>query len=282
MRNITDERLHQMLSDFYQAEPGRIPSFHPCEESAPCPAVPFETIKNRKMIMIAASIVFVCILSISAFFLFGNINQIPVKDPSDTTGSISDSTIAEIATVSNHPSETTDATAQTQPTREAVSIDDSGNVIATDNTEIIAEEIVPTENHRDKPDENKSTLPSESQTPSEEFPTESEETSMIEMPECASGYSCDAQFSLELLSGSENVYCRITDENGALIGDTDLFSDQHIAYKSPQTDGTVFVSYNLYDLVDSGVNLPEGIYHFYFYGDKGMVVYHGKIQFTMD
>ena len=296
MNNITDERLHRMLSEFYQAEPERIPSFHPFGESAPTPMISVYSFKDRKNLVIAASMVFAFLLSLSAFFFFRNKNRIPIAQSPDVFTAVSSTFPTGEATSQNETGTETESFAPTQAAATELSTDASGNVVIIIRTVTSSESIDPAEenssdsNERDHldPTEKKSDHSSEKETdtPSSETkePTEtSAETSKPagEIPEVEGSAECYAQFPLSLLYGSEQVYCRLTDQSGNPIGDSDLFSDQHIAYQSRQSDGTVYVVYYLSNLIDSGVDLPDGTYHFYFYGDSGAIAYHGIIHFIM-
>ena len=79
MRDINDERLHKLLSEFYQAEPEKIPLFHSLNESDSCETIPAHTFKNRNKLVAAASMIFIFVLSISLFFYFGNKKLIPIS-----------------------------------------------------------------------------------------------------------------------------------------------------------------------------------------------------------
>ncbi|MBQ6152330.1 MAG: hypothetical protein IJJ15_01095 [Ruminococcus sp.] len=269
MNNITDERLHELLTVYFQAEPERIPLFHPSEESEEGSATPILFLIGKKKPVIAAAILFTCILCISIFFLYGNKNTVSVSVVSALTEA-SASSISNIEGTSRSGEQNSKASAQPSGIASEQSTDSTVNETITE----VCEEIPTDQKSTDVPSQS-TDIPTELSSPV----TESEEPTYLENPEAESGCTCDAQFPVDWLSGSENVYCRLAFQNGEIVGDPNFFSEQHIAHQSPQSDGTIFVVYYLYDLIDSGVNLPEGIYHFYFYGDSGVTVYHGVIEF---
>ncbi len=87
--------------------------------------------------------------------------------------------------------------------------------------------------------------------------------------------ACRAVFSSDLLTGSGRVYCRLYNYQGYMIGDKNLFSNQHIADKDFVVNGIV---YAVYSPVDSGLSLSSGKYYFYFYNENGKDIYQGSIQ----
>ena len=296
MNNITDERLHHMLSKFYQAEPERIPPFHPFGESAPTPMISVYSFKSRKNLVIAASMVFAFLMSLSAFFFFGNKSRISIAQSPSVVTAVSSTFPTGEETSQNETGTETESSASTQAAATELSTDASGNVVIIISTVTTSESIDPDEENNSDSNESDHLDPTEKKSdhPSEKETDKSADESKVpaeastetpnpagEIPEVEGSAECYAQFPLSLLYGSEQVYCRLTDQIGSPIGDSDLFSDQHIAYQSRQTDGTVYVVYYLSNLIDSGVVLPDGTYHFYFYGDSGAIAYHGIIHFKM-
>ncbi|MBE6824465.1 MAG: hypothetical protein E7513_03865 [Ruminococcaceae bacterium] len=75
-------------------------------------------------------------------------------------------------------------------------------------------------------------------------------------------------------STTEVVYCRLYDANGNLVGDSDLYSSQHLAKIDSQDSKRVYVSY---DPQARGLAIPVGEYSFCFYNLLGTVLVQGYI-----
>ncbi len=71
---------------------------------------------------------------------------------------------------------------------------------------------------------------------------------------------------------SVNVYCRILDSDGNLLGSNDLFDFQHEAEFVAEVDN---VKYYTYFASDKGLQLKEGHYHYVFYERNGTVICSG-------
>lgn len=68
------------------------------------------------------------------------------------------------------------------------------------------------------------------------------------------------------------IYCKITDDDGAVFGDADLFSGQHLA-SCVRTAGGYLVSYTPRDY---GILPEDGRYSFVFYTQEGKTLLSGK------
>ncbi len=78
-------------------------------------------------------------------------------------------------------------------------------------------------------------------------------------------------------STTEVVYCRLYDASGNLVGDSDLYSSQHLAKIDSQDSKRVYVSY---DLQARGLMIPVGEYSFCFYNLLGTVLVQGYIYIS--
>ncbi len=78
-------------------------------------------------------------------------------------------------------------------------------------------------------------------------------------------------------STTEVVYCRLYDASGNLVGDSDLYSSQHLAKIDSQDSKRVYVSY---DPQARGLMIPVGEYSFCFYNLLGTVLVQGYIYIS--
>ena len=250
--------------------------------------------------LLAASIVFVCALSVSVFFLFRN-NPIPIA-PSSTPGATllpTETTAPTAAPASQQESRSTTASESPTQSPTQVSTDSEGHTIIT-----ITQIITPDgEDGPAEPSENQSPTQS-SQKPTEKAseqptqkPTSAPRTEEPQPTEAAyidetTGDPNPAEAELiisntlkvwtdvpdEILTKNSCVYCRIYDEYGTLLGDTDLFSSQHCA------DIDKNICYAVYDASEKRIELPEagGLYTYVFYTVDGTDFTVGQIYVIYD
>ena len=119
------------------------------------------------------------------------------------------------------------------------------------------------------------TAPTPTTDPATEKPTAEEEwpDPPVELPteiwdnptESPWTISLTATIPYEIRSQQLPVYCKILRSNGTLVGDPDLFSDQHraSAYFIPKYEKAV------YDPIGNGLPLTYGLYTYYFYDGSG-------------
>ena len=119
------------------------------------------------------------------------------------------------------------------------------------------------------------TPPTPTSAPATEKPTAEEEWTdpPVELPtevwnnptESPWTISLTATIPYEIRSQQLPVYCKILRSNGTLVGDPDLFSNQHraSAYFIPKYEKAV------YDPIGNGLNLTYGVYTYYFYDGSG-------------
>ena len=274
MNRITDEILEKRLSEYYSSDIGITFTFHPAEKRG---SAPFSFLQNRAVIVFA-SLVLAAALGISAFFLFRPDRLLVISSVVPTEGSCGSYHLPQ----STDPSKAPTAAV---PTSEAGTVGTAASSIQTQAKDK-AESRPPKQDPSVDREPYEGDVSAPALEPTEpKKPTETAEPIVpaSDIPEEGAGGSvyCDAQFDVERLQGCDTVYCRLRDENGQLIGDADLYSDEHIAYVSFLPDRTVFVSYNLLDLRDRGVDVQKGRYHFWFYTVKGDA-YEGIISFDPD
>lgn len=81
-----------------------------------------------------------------------------------------------------------------------------------------------------------------------------------------SGCTLQASFSADRLTGQGSVYCRLIDSNGATLGESELFSVQHLAAATVSGDAVTAT----YRPAESGVHFEEGeSYTIVFYNESG-------------
>lgn len=85
---------------------------------------------------------------------------------------------------------------------------------------------------------------------------------------------CEGDFSPELLTGRGRVYCRLYDGENRLLGDKNLFSNEHAAKSFIISSGMV---HGTYDPAEAGLSLSPDKYTFYFYNEDGTDIFLGYL-----
>lgn len=80
---------------------------------------------------------------------------------------------------------------------------------------------------------------------------------------------CIVSFSPSYLVGNGTIYCRIKDADNNSVGDTNLFSQEHVA---SFYSGFGSVYYYLYSPQSAGVVLEPGTYKYFFYNEHGVPI----------
>lgn len=128
MSRLTDERLDELLCSYHQIEPPEIPVFTPSAVKKP------RILAFPGRWVTAASIVLVILLGITAYFLFGNKNPIPVAPTSNVDSAQPTTESPSSSTVSAETESHTDSTLPQGIKREAatqLSTDSHGRAIIT-------------------------------------------------------------------------------------------------------------------------------------------------------
>ena len=95
--------------------------------------------------------------------------------------------------------------------------------------------------------------------------------SPTQKPTIPSGPSYDnldvyALIGANRVAAAKTIYCAVYDSNGYLLGDSNLYSSSHLAYKGETSDGKTRVYYYPYRHFDITVS---GVYTYVFYNEKG-------------
>ena len=251
-----------------------------------------KVISFPKRTVAAASVVLVAVLGVSIYFLIGNKTPIPVapKTPVSATEILSEvpsfpASPTESGTVPGTTAETQKPTlASAQPATQ-IATDSRGNIIIT----TVTTRTGSTENTPATPASQPSTQAPPVQQPTaspaaitsastvkptehiHDAPTEApswfvENPSVIEWENPSeSSYPVElvAHISDRVRLNEPYVYCRITSDSGEMIGDPNLFSEQH---RAPVSRYSVYVGYVP---AEYGLTLSRGSYRYYFYESNG-------------
>ena len=237
----------------------------PAANPAPVIRVP---VKRRIRWAFAASLILVCTLSLSVYFLFRNINHSPiaaVPTEDDVCAPTEESTVL--------PSEYPTVPMQIQPT---VSPTQPPTVPATaPPTEPSAEPsqaVVPTEQLQQSTEAPEPTSPSDPITPTVN-PTESPTEEPFDAPPSPTEADVVAQSDFASVgymvpitgyNGSDDLYCRLYSSSGCLMGSDALFDESHRVYFTTGS-GYLFLSYPLGSLVEPLV--PDNYTIIFYDGD---------------
>lgn len=246
----------------------------PKKDSSPVIYVNF-----RRIITAVASLLVVCVVCVSLFFykpddsiLLTDPNAIETEGTENTTESVAPTGNVTQTENSEKPSshqnsEPTDSQQHTQisetesPTQQPTS--------PTEKVEPTEKETVPkpTTQPTDKPTEKPTQAPTQK-------PTQKPTTNVVVNPDpviCKGSYSTNEN---SWGVASVDIFCKLYDANGNLVGDQNLYSAQHEATIDSIYNDIVYVSY---DPKSKGLTLAKGGYSFYFYDYFGNVVSQGYV-----
>lgn len=146
----------------------------------------------------------------------------------------------------------------------------------------------PTSAKSPEPTEKPSQLPSDAPTenptqaptnqPPTQMPTEIPSDTPTQMPTTPPFVTTSVIFNGSVNSGwtsvaSVDVYCKVYDSNGVLLGSNDLFDAQHEANYLGEINNVDYYSYNA---SDKGLKFTQGYYSFVFYGSNGNFICSGQ------
>lgn len=239
---------------------------------------------SSRRLITAASIMMVLTLSISLYFYFRNINTpVAVAPPPVTDTAPTEAGDVPVASESTHepfvssspsahdPTEPP-TTAETTPKDPIVSSQGSPTYLPTDPESVSPSPnptskpiVTPTEEPHTRPD----SAPIED---SDSAPTDGSESPAIGdfvivhtvERDPSEGYSADVQ---------ETVYCSIYDSLGNLIGDSDLFSGEHIAQIMRVNNEPCYV----FTQERPGYAAASAYYTYVFYNRNGLTLATGRI-----
>ncbi len=256
-------------------------------------------IKKQNILAFVASIVLVCAISVTLFFLTNKNATMPVVhiDATDSDVSINnDDTFAyEETKLSRLPTDKEESETSSYVT-ENNSRDNKPALYSTitptkkpsptkkptsDNKIEVTEKPAPSQHTKPESTQNptvaEQTTNNETQKPTEAEPeTEAPqkpsqppgptESPVTELPDLYEIY-IGATIYMHLAPADGKVYCKVYDENGVLLGDPDLFSDEHIA----ELIFTSYYSVRYYPYRHSLIN-ATGYYTFVFYNSNSEIL----------
>ena len=330
MKNLSDEKFEQLLTDYCEAEPEQSFVYDPDREGEKI--IPF--VRYRKQLVAAASLVLVSVLSLTVYFLLGNKISTPIAvapsprsatTPSAPTGE-SDSAIPEdpqgsaeateapsvlqqiINSIFRKPSET--RSNGTSPTTVLPTEKGKGGTNTKPSETTKTSE---TQSATQKPSSNPTqpiiqpTQPALQPTQAPVRPTEPPNPTVpadppwiepseggndpdpwdVETPVPTEGggnagdpgydlptFSLYASFATSRLTDSSDdyCYCKVYDDRGNLLGDSNLYSAEHIAdivQKSSDMSRAVYIT-------PEGLIWRNGYYNYVFYDKYGRMLAQGQ------
>lgn len=231
--------------------------------------IPF--VISRKVLSLVACLVVVCLVSSIPLIFKINNDILPVSTENSENISVTVSREDD-----NNPAKI-EKEHKEKPTKE-----DTENHVVIENTEpseLVEETKTPSSNSsaEEKPEESKKPT----QKPSETVPEEPVKTEPVEdfgpsgdnvinpdSPEDSSDTpkpgDCVVGFSPSFLVGDGKIYCRIYDKDDNILGNQNLFSDEH---RASFYSGFGSVYYYIYSPSKVGLNLEPGKYRYVFYNE---------------
>lgn len=231
-----------------------------------------------------ASLVLVCCLSVLFFIFKPDYNILPVA-PSATLSSETESLEPTDTTYKSTNPQKTDEYVNTEPTENQQSTENSttesptqkptSSTEQTDSTQKPTDSR-PTTKPPEKPTNSQPPTVKPTEKPNQEptsKPTQNPTTGVVGDPDpviCYGSYSLSNSWEVN----SVDVFCKLYDSNGNLVGDKDLYSYQHEASIDSMNSSMAYVSY---EPASKGLFLPKGQYSFYFYNDFGRILSQGYV-----
>lgn len=234
---------------------------------------PLFVFRYPRAFAVAMSFLFVVVLSVSFFVFKPDEDILPVA----TNAQNSEETV--IRTENTHPTDNTKETEKEFESGGYVNIEPEESEPQTQaNTSekptqkptSSTEKIEPSEKPSETQPVNKPTDKPLLEPTSES--TQNPSTSISNKPVvCRGSYSLVNSWEVN----SVDIFCKIYDSNGNLMGDQDLYSYQHEASIDSMTMSMAYVSY---EPASKGLLLPKGQYSFYFYNYFGTILSQGFVN----
>lgn len=256
---------------------------------------PIAFFKFSRTFAAVASLAIVCALSLTLFFYTQNKNVIPMQSSTQASETlltesngyetVSDDTNSDNTSASSQhqntgttngfnngisfplviepTEETNKETSTTTPTN---STNSPTELVPSETPTEPSQSIEPTEVPTAGPTDNYVPVePYEPTTAPTEAPTKLPEAPMIDKNDIF----VSTHFDTQLLTGNLNVYCKVVDSNGNLVGDHNLYSDEHLAVITSSYPKYTFARYFPYrhNLIQKA-----DYYSFYFYNSEGVIV----------
>lgn len=283
MSKISEERLDQMLTSLCKAEPEQPFVYRPQEDERPA-VVPFY--RRYRGLAAAAVLVFVSVVSLTVFFLFGNKPTAPVPvapAPHGTNPSVSETAGSQDAPGgSQSPQQSSQGRGEdvTSPTSSRSSSTVNRRTPTSKATSPPAAATEPTgapePTERVKPTE-KPVFPTVPMDPPWDDPTDGDEPGLDPPTENGGMQEVPpvefyASFDADRLPDDRMIYCKVYDWRGRRLGDRDLYSSEHAASIEYIKNGTVLVRY----LTPEGLIVMDGSYSYVFYDSSGAILAQGQ------
>ena len=277
---MTDKDLDKMLEQYCAAEPDTSFEYKPSHKRAG----PVASSKNR-LLAAAAAIALISAVSIGAYIMFGNRFDVSTAVESMLP------TAAATMTESKDPTENNTAVTATEPHTSApdteatqTSSQRDASAVGSQNTSntVIVYQINEVETPADQSVTESVSAPTPQPTViSTEAPTQ-QLTEPVDEPPLTRPTESDIQpvgvsFSgvvdSSMLTGSGNVYSRIFDDRGRLLGDSDAYSPDRLAVIVEQDGDSASVQYT----VPEDLLYKEGYYNIVFYNEDGKRLAQGQL-----
>lgn len=256
---------------------------------------PVSVIKKQNILAFVASVVLVCAISVTLFFLTNKNAHVAYIDVSDSDVSIKnyDNFAQEETKLSNLPTEKEESETSSYVTENNSRDNKPAQHSTITPTKKPSPTNKPTSDNKtqvtEKPAPSHQPTPESSQMPTVAEQTTNNETQKPTVPETEApqkpsqppgptespatepldlyGIYIGADIYKHLAPADGKVYCKVYDENGVLLGDPDLFSDEHIA----ELIYTLYYSVRYYPYRHPLIN-ETGYYTFVFYNSNSEVL----------
>ena len=277
---MTDKDLDKMLEQYCAAEPDTSFEYKPSHRRAG----PVASSKNR-LLAAAAAIALISAVGIGAYIIFGNRFDVSTAvEPKLPTAAAKmteskDPTENDSAVIATEPHTSTPATEATQTSSQR-----DASAVGSQNTSntVIVYQINEVETPADQSVTESVSAPTPQPTViSTEAPTQ-QLTEPVDEPTLTRPTESDIQpvgvsFSgvvdSSMLTGSGNVYSRIFDDRGRLLGDSDAYSPDRLAVIVEQDGDSASVQYT----VPEDLLYKEGYYNIVFYNEDGKRLAQGQL-----
>ncbi len=279
---MTDKKLDKMLERYCAAEPETSFEYKPSHKRAGDAAF---SAKNR-MIAAAAVIALISAVGITAYMLFGNRFDVstavtPIQPP--TIATEPESNPASENSAVNAPTEhftsaASAAAAQTASQSETSATDAQGLTDTVTVDRIGEAEISDHRSGSVSPPPTQQPAPTSTEAPAQptEKPTDEPPLTRPTERELV-GVSFSGVVDSNMLTGSGNVYSRIFDDKGQLLGGSDAFSADRLAVIVSQDDNSASVQYT----VPEDLLYKDGYYNIVFYNEDGKRLAQGQLYIEM-
>ncbi len=229
-------------------------------------------IKLSRIITVAACVVIIGTISLTLFFTKNNNMLVGVKNTNSTETIFTTTENGTYNSYTENKTTTTSAlsTVKSYESAEFPTQSSSNNNNATYGTEppelATDTPLNPTEPQTDYNEPETTRAQNTSPTYTQQTPTSTTQSDWTD-----STYVCIGHYSLGMtVSSVFKAYCKIYDEQGNLLGDSNLYSSEHIATTKETTDDYIQL---YYEPTKAGLKLSAGKYSYHFYDEYGIELY---------